>query len=84
MLFDVSGDAFTKKSEILLGDRINITHLGIGELVHDSEANYRITVQTLVREEGEPFANEPTIEETRTFYVTDQILEEVEVGKDDT
>jgi len=83
-LFDISGEVFTKKSEILLGDRIKVTSVGIGELVHDPEAEYRVSVQTLVRDEGESFATEPMVEDTRTFYVTKQILEEVEVGRDDT
>ena len=84
VIFDVSDDVLTQKSEMLIGDRIKVTRVGIGELVHDPEANYRVTVKTLVREEGEPFAAEPTVPKTRTFYVTNQILEEVEVGKDDT
>ncbi|MBT3282700.1 hypothetical protein HN375_00865 [bacterium] len=83
-IFDVQDDIFTKKSEVFLGDRIKITRVGIGELVHSPDANYRVTVQTLVRGEGEPFTTEPTLPQTKTFYVTDQILEEVEVGRDDT
>ncbi|MFC1730774.1 hypothetical protein ACFL6I_10620 [candidate division KSB1 bacterium] len=84
LLFDVADGVFVQKSEALLGDRIAITKVGIGELVHDPEANYRVTVQTLVRNEGEPFVTTPTKPETRTFYVTDQALEEVEVGRDDS
>lgn len=84
VLFDVTDNTFTKKSEMLLGDRIRVTKVGIGELVHDPDADYRVTVQTLIREEDDSFATEPTVPETRTFYVTNQLLEEVEVGKDDT
>jgi hypothetical protein len=84
VLFDVDGDVFTKKSEVLLGDRIQVEHVGIGELVHDPEADYRVTVRTLVRAENEPLAAAPTVSETRTFYVTNQQLEEVEVGRDDS
>ncbi|MES2135309.1 MAG: hypothetical protein V4449_03660 [Patescibacteria group bacterium] len=83
VLFDVNGDILTKKSEGFLGDRINITHVGIGELVHGG-ADYRVTVQTLERKENEPFSATPSVEKTRTFYVTDQKLEEIEVGRDDT
>jgi len=84
VLFDLTNNTFSKKSEILLGDRIRVTKVGIGELVHDPEANYRLTVQTLKRNDAEPFAVEPTFMETRTFYVTDQLIEEIEVGLDDT
>ncbi len=84
VLFDVSGNTFTKKSEAFLGDRIEVSRVGIGELVNDSNADYRVTVQTLVRGEGEPFTATPTVAKTRTFYVTNQKLEEVEVGRDDS
>ncbi len=84
VLFDIEGDTVTKKSEVFLGDRINITHIGVGELVHDSGADYRVTVQTVVRKDGEPFAATPSVQVTRTFYVTNQTLKEIEVGGDDT
>jgi hypothetical protein len=75
--------SLVKKSEALLGDRIKVTRMGIGELVNGS-ADYRVTVQTLVRKEGEPFTAEPSVSATRTFYVEDQILKEVAPGRDDS
>lgn len=54
----------------LLGDRIRITGVGIGELVHDPEADYRITIKMLERGEGAPLADEPTLPSARVFYVT--------------
>lgn len=83
VLFDASGNTLTQKSFEFLGDRIGVTSIGVGELVHGA-ADYRITVETLVRKEGEAYAAVPTVEQTRTFYVTDQVLEEVDVGSDDT
>lgn len=83
-LFDVKNNTLTQKSFVFLGDRIEVTNVGIGELVNDLEAEYRLTVQTLVRADDEPLAAAPTIPETRTFYVTKQILEEVETGADDS
>lgn len=84
VLFDASGDRLRQRSDAFLGDRVEVTRIGIGELVHDPEADYRITVQTHVRRGDEPLAARPTVPETRTFYVTRQRLEEVEVGRDDT
>lgn len=84
VIFEIEGEQAAKKSEVYLGDRISITHLGIGELVHDPEAEYRVTVGTLVRADGEAYATVPSVPETRTFYVTNGVLEEVEVGSDDS
>lgn len=76
-LFNVSGNSFTKKSEVFLGDRIEVTHMGLGELVHGPDVNYRITLKTLERNESDSMASKPTVEKTRVFYVTEQILEEI-------
>ena len=76
VLFDVSGDQLTKKSEVLLGDRIKVTDIGIGEMVH-ADAQYHVGVGTLERKESNSMADDPTIEKVRIFYVTDQILEEM-------
>ena len=84
VLFNVSDNFLTQKSQILLGDHISVTNIGVGELVHDPKANYRLTVKTLIRNDNEPFATPPTKPKTRTFYITDQILEEIEVGRDDS
>lgn len=84
VLFDLKDGVLTKKSEVLLGDRINVTHIGIGELVNGTDADYRISVTTLIRKDGDPYVAEPTVEAVRTFYVNDQTLKEVEVGRDDT
>ncbi len=83
VLFDASGDTLVKKSEAYLGDRINITRVGVGELAH-GDADYRITVQTLERKDGEAYASTPSVAKTRTLYVTDQGLEEIEPGRDDS
>jgi hypothetical protein len=82
-LFDGAGGAMTKRSEVFLGDRIRVTRIGMGELVHGS-ADYRLTVQTLVREEGAPFTDAPSVPITRTFYVENQALKEVATGQDDS
>lgn len=84
VVFAIEDGQAVKKSETYLGDRITITHVGIGELVHDGEADYRVTVQTLVRAEDEAYAAVPSVPETRTFYVTNGALAEIEVGADDT
>jgi len=84
VLFDVQGDIFTKKSEVFLGDRINVTRMNLGELVHDINADYRITLESLERKDGEPFTAKPTVVSNRTFYVTNQILKELEIVRDDT
>jgi hypothetical protein len=84
VLFDATGDHLVQRSQALLGDRIAVQRIGVGELVHDPEADYRISVVTLVRRDGEPMASPPTVPRTRTFYVTRQRLEEVDVGRDDT
>ena len=76
VLFDVSGDQLTKKSEVLLGDRIKVTDIGIGEMAH-ADAQYHVGVGTLERKESNSMADDPTIEKVRIFYVTDQILEEM-------
>lgn len=84
ILFDASSETLVQKSYLQLGDRIAVESIGIGELVHDPDADYRISVNTLIRDEGESFATPPTIAKTRTFYVANQVLEEVDVGLDDT
>ena len=84
VLFDVTEDIVMKKSEMFLGNRIGIEGMYVGELVHDANADYRITVRTQVRAKGAPFSDIPTLTEVRTFYVTDQILKEIIVGSDDT
>jgi len=83
VLFDVSDTVLTEKSFIFLGDRIGIDHIGVGELVHGN-ADYRLTLQTREREENEAYAAVPTVPRIRTFYVTDQLLEEVETDVDDS
>jgi hypothetical protein len=82
-LYDGAGEAMTKRSEVFLGDRIKVTRIGVGELVNGS-ADYRLTVQTLVRKENEPFTAQPSVALTRTFYVENQILKEVVPGRDDS
>ncbi|MBC8464809.1 MAG: hypothetical protein H8D63_00315 [Parcubacteria group bacterium] len=83
-LFNVVGGEVQKTSESFLGDRIVVEGIGVGELVHGPDAEYRLSVRTFVRKKAEPMASEPTVSNIRTFYVTNQVLEEVEVGKDDT
>lgn len=69
---------------VFLGDRIKITHAGIGELTHDPQADYRITIKLLERAADAPMASEPNIPVTRVFYVTDGKLQAVTPGRDDS
>lgn len=68
----------------LLGDRIKIMSVGIGELVHDPRADYRITIKLKERAEGAPMASEPDLPSTRVFYVTKGKLEAVDPIRDDS
>ena len=77
VLFDVSAGVFTKKSEIFLGDRIEIRAMNIGEPILELNAKYRITVQTVERNENEATAATRAVEQARTFYVADQVLKEI-------
>lgn len=67
-----------------LGDRVKITSVGIGELVHDKNADYRITIQMLERADGAPMASEANVPSTRIFYVTNGKLEPASPIRDDT
>lgn len=71
-------------SSALLGDRIRIMSVGIGELVHDPRAEYRITIKLQERAEGAPMASEPDILSARVFYVTNGNLEAVDPIRDDS
>jgi len=81
-IFDVQDNIFTKKSEVFLGDRIQVDNMRIDEIEDDSDAEYRITVQTLDREKDDTLSSPPTIERIRIFDVSNQELQEAEDDED--
>lgn len=83
-VYSLKDGAVDLDDSALLGDRIRITSVGIGELVHDQRADYRITIRMLERGEGASMASEPNIPSTRIFYVTNGELEAASPIKGDT
>lgn len=65
----------TLDDSVFIGNRIKITSVGIGELVHDRNADYRITIQLLEHADDAPMASEPDVPSTRIFYVTNGKIE---------
>lgn len=83
-LYSIKDGAAKLEDSAFLGDRIKVTSVGIGELVHDPNADYRITVQILERGENEPMAVEPDTQSKRIFYVTNGKLTPVSPVNGDT
>lgn len=58
-VYSPDGGAVKLHDSVFLGDRIRIMRVGMGELVHDRRADYRITIHMLDRGDGASMASEP-------------------------
>lgn len=83
-VYSVKDGAWELSDSALLGDRIRIARVGIGELVHDGKSDYRITINMLDRPEDAPMTEEASLPSTRIFYVQGGKLEVVNPGRDDS
>ena len=76
VLYDFSEGKFTKKSEVFLGDRVDVTHISIDTLRCQGDADYRLNVKFLTHGKGQGMADDPTDKKNLSFYINEQNFEQ--------